>query len=187
MSSTLFAYCKPRAVLQAPSHIRHYAKPPDTGLGDERLASIRRVLYPANLRNKPTPTGTWRKDVRQTIQRAIPSVQAHNTIERAWLLHRRHLRKRREAELTRKYECMRRAMEELKSIDMKLFMEANEVEDPRRRSEVEMKLMRSMPVLEARAMDARIRGLFPRELKIPADTPSKTGWNYEWKPIERPI
>ncbi|KAJ7492202.1 hypothetical protein FB451DRAFT_1021591 [Mycena latifolia] len=187
MSSTLLACLRPRAVSSIPSHVRQYAKPPDAGLGDEKLTIIRRALYPANIRNKPTPTGTWRRDVRQTIQRAIPSVQAHHTIERAWLLHRRHLRKRREAELTRKYECMRRAMEELKKIDLKLYMEANEVEDPRRRSEVEMQIIKSMPVMEARAFDARIRGLFPRELKIPADTPSKTGWNYEWKPIERPI
>jgi len=82
---------------------------------------------------------------------------------------------------------MRAAMEELKNIDLKLYMEANEVEDPRRRSEVESGVMKGMPAMEARAVDARIRGLFPRELKIPADTPSKTGWNYQWKPIERPI
>ncbi|KAJ6601399.1 hypothetical protein DFH09DRAFT_562048 [Mycena vulgaris] len=184
MSNALW---KPRIVSHIPSHVRQYAKPVDAGLGDQRLAIIRRVLYPANIRNKPTPIGTWRPDVRQTIQRAIPSVQAHQTIERAWLLHRRHLRKRREAELARKFECMRRAMEELKNIDFKLYMEANEVEDPRRRSEVEMAIIKELPALEARAFDARIRGLFPRELRLPSDTPSKTGWNYEWTPIERPM
>ncbi|KAJ7109772.1 hypothetical protein C8R44DRAFT_262519 [Mycena epipterygia] len=162
-------------------------KPSDLAQGDQRLVLIRRALYPANIRNKPTPTGTWRPDVRKTLQLAIPSVQAHQTIERAWLLHRRHLRKRRDAELTRKFECMRRAMEELKSIDLKLYMAANEVEDPRVRSRVEMEMAKSMPALEARAFSARIRGLFPRELRVPTETPSKTGWNYEWTPIERPL
>ncbi|KAJ7116782.1 hypothetical protein C8R43DRAFT_1077950 [Mycena crocata] len=184
---SLSSLLRPRALCHVPPHVRHYAKPPDPNMGDQRLTLIRRALYPGNIRNKPTPTGTWRLDVRQTVQRAIPSVQAHHTIERAWLLHRRHLRKRREAELARKYECMRAAMEELKGIDFKLYMEANKAEDPRRRSETEMEIIKTMPVMEARAFDARIRGLFPRELKAPADTPSKLGWNYEWKPIERPL
>ncbi|KAJ6623091.1 hypothetical protein B0H10DRAFT_2011130 [Mycena sp. CBHHK59/15] len=187
MASSLQACARPRAVPSAPSLARWYAKPADLSAGDTRLTLIRRALYPGNIRNRPSPTGTWRPDVRQTIQRAIPSVQAHQTIERAWLLHRRHLRKRREAELARKFECMRRAMEELKEIDFKLYMEANKVEDPRARSAVEMELVKTMPAMEARSFEARIRGLFPRELKIPTDTPSKTGWNYEWKPIERPI
>ncbi|KAF7337617.1 hypothetical protein MSAN_02235000 [Mycena sanguinolenta] len=187
MASTLLAWCRSRVVSQVPSHVRQYAKPVDAASGDTRLLNIRRALYPANIRNRPSPTGTWRPDVRQTIQRAIPSVQAHHTIERAWLLHRRHLRKRREAELTRKFECMRRAMDELKKIDLRLYMEANKVEDPRARSGVEMEMMKQLPALEARAFDARIRGLFPREMKIPADTPSKTGWDYNWKPIERPL
>ncbi|KAJ7610966.1 hypothetical protein FB45DRAFT_942154 [Roridomyces roridus] len=182
MSSSLLTRWKPAATL-----VRQYAKPADPTQGDQRLNIIRRVLYPGNIRNKPTPTGTWRRDVRQTVQRAIPSVQAHNTIERAWLLHKRLVRKRREEQLERKYECMRRAMDELKKIDTKLYMEANQVDDPRRRSEAEMAQMKGLPVMEARAFDARIRGLFPRELKIPADTPSSTGWNYEWTPIERPI
>ncbi|KAJ7508667.1 hypothetical protein B0H11DRAFT_38194 [Mycena galericulata] len=184
MSGALAARCKPRVV---PSHVRHYAKPADPSMGDQRLNLIRRALYPPNIRNKPTPTGTWRPDVRQTIQRAIPSVQAHQTIERAWLLHKRHVRKRREEELARKFECMRRAMDELKKIDLKLYMEANQVEDPRRRSEVEMEMMKNLPAMEARAFDARVRGLFPREMRIPADTPASKGWNYEWTPIERPI
>ncbi|KAJ6486209.1 hypothetical protein C8R47DRAFT_533586 [Mycena vitilis] len=187
MASTLLAWCRARPVSLVSPYVRHYAKPSDPGVSDQRLTIIRRALYPANIRNRPSPTGTWRPDVRQTVQRAIPSVQAHHTIERAWLLHRRHVRKRRDAELARKFECMRRAMDELKNIDFKLYMEANKVEDPRLRSEVEMGMLKALPALEGRAFDARVRGLFPRELKIPADTPSKTGWDYSWKPIERPL
>ncbi|KAF7307288.1 hypothetical protein MIND_00522800 [Mycena indigotica] len=175
--------CKP----PAQALVRHYAKPADASMGDARLNLIRRTLYPGNIRNKATPTGTWRPDVRQTIQRAIPSVQAHDTIERAWLLHRRHVRKRREEEIKRKFECMRKAMDELRSIDLRLYMEANKVEDPRRRSPQEMEKFKSLPGLEGRAFDARIRGLFPREYRVPVDTPSKAGWNYEWTPVERPL
>ncbi|KAK7026174.1 hypothetical protein R3P38DRAFT_2946797 [Favolaschia claudopus] len=187
MASSLLAWSRARPISLTPAHVRQYAKPADANAGDARLILIRRALYPGNIRNRASPTGTWRPDVRQTIQRAIPSVQAHHTIERAWLLHRRLVRKRREAELARKFECMKGAMNELKRVDSRLYSEANKVEDPRARSKVEMEKMKQLPALEARAFDARIRGLFPREMRIPAETPSKNGWNYEWKPIERPL
>nr|GAT61359.1 predicted protein [Mycena chlorophos] len=187
-ATTTSARCRPQQALTTlQNHARHYAKPVDPTLGDQRIALIRRTLYPGNLRNKATPTGTWRSDVRKTIQRAIPSVQAHDTIERAWLLHRRHIRKRREEEIARKFECMRTAMDELRRVDMNLYMEANKVEDPRKRTQKEMETLKSLPGLEGRAFDARIRGLFPREFRIPVDTPSKSGWNYQWTPVERSL
>jgi len=155
--------------------------------GDPKKEIIRRVLYPGSIRNRASPTGTWRPDVARALQRAIPSVQAHHTIERAWLLHRRHLRKRREEELTRKFECMRKAMEELRRVDNRLYMEANKPEDPRARSMAEMELSKTLKSSELRMMEARIRGLFPRELRIPADTPPQNGWNYDWKSFPRPL
>ncbi|ESK96205.1 putative mitochondrial aconitate hydratase [Moniliophthora roreri MCA 2997] len=170
----------------AQSSIRTYARKGE-GPSDPQKEAIRRALYPGNIRNRPTPTGTWRPDVGTTIQRAIPSKQAHDTIERAWLLHKRHVRKRREAELVRKFDCVKSAMDELAKIDGHLYYEANRTVDPRARSPEEQKIMRSMKSPVARAFDARIRGLFPRELRIPTDTPSKTGWNYEYKPVQRPV
>ncbi|KAJ3854709.1 hypothetical protein EV368DRAFT_72728 [Lentinula lateritia] len=53
---------------------------------------------------KATTTETWRPDVEKALQYAIPSVQAHDTIERAWLLYKWHIRKRREVETERKFE-----------------------------------------------------------------------------------
>ncbi len=78
---------------------------------DPQNEILRRTLYPSNIRNRESPTGTWRPDVMKALRRAIPSKQAHETIERAWLLHERHMRWRRNAEAERKFECMRRAME----------------------------------------------------------------------------
>ncbi|KAE9409249.1 hypothetical protein BT96DRAFT_848618 [Gymnopus androsaceus JB14] len=167
------------------SQIRCYARK-ESGM-DPKKEIIRRSLYPGNIRNKPTPTGTWRPDVEKALQHAIPSVQAHDTIERAWLLHQRHIRKRREAETEKKFECMRKAMEELASIDNHLYMEANKPENPRARSAEEASIMRTLKASEARALDARVRGLFPRELRVPTDTPSRNGWKYEWKPFHRPL
>jgi len=169
-----------------PTSIRHYAAPTESS-SDPKRDIIRRVLFPSNIRNRPTPIGTWRPDVGRAIQRAIPSVQAHGTIERAWLLYKRHLRKKREAEIARKFECMKKAMDVLHEIDPRLYMEANRPEDPRARSAAEMTMRKAMKASELRAMEARIRGLFPRELRMPTETASRTGWKYEWKAFHRPI
>lgn len=158
--------------------IRHARK---VAHGDSQNELIRRALYPSNIRNKETPTGTWRPDVAKALQIAIPSKQVHNTIERAWLLHERHLRWRRNAEAERKFACMRRAMEELEKIDPVLFKEANRVEDPRTRSAAEVELLKSSKGAEKKKLDSRLAGLFPREIRLPTDTPSRSGWNYDWK------
>ncbi|TFK17373.1 hypothetical protein FA15DRAFT_698464 [Coprinopsis marcescibilis] len=155
--------------------------------GDPKKDIIRRVLYPSNIKNRASPVGTWRPDVARALQRAIPSAQAHYTIERAWLLHKRHLRKKRDAELSRKFTRMKEAMDELHCLDTKLYLEANKPEDPRARSQVEMALMKQLRISEARILESRIRGLFPRELKIPTDTPSRAGWNYDYKRFHRPL
>lgn len=81
---------------------------------------------------------------------------------------------------------MRKAMAELEVLDPRSFVEANRPEDPRARSVVEVELAKTLRGPERRAVEARIRGLFPREMRPPPDTPSQTGWNYEWKPIVPP-
>ncbi|KAH7922864.1 hypothetical protein BV22DRAFT_1093911 [Leucogyrophana mollusca] len=188
MSSSLLVPSSSRLSLRvSQTSVRYAGRKAETTGGDPKKEILRRVLYPSNIRNKPSPTGTWRPDVGRALQRAIPSVQAHETIERAWLLHQRHLRKKREAELARKFECMRAAMEELEKIDSRLFMEANKQEDPRARSEAEVAALKNMSEPEKRAIESRPRGLFPRELRVPTDTPPKHGWAHEWRPFARPL
>ncbi|KAI5124135.1 hypothetical protein M0805_000946 [Coniferiporia weirii] len=148
---------------------------------DPQNELIRRVLYPSNLRNKETPTGTWRPDVAKALRRAIPSKQAHETVERAWLLHERHLRWKRDEEAERKFMCLRRAMGELEKTDPVLFKEANRVEDPRKRTEAEVGSLNTLRGVEKKAMEGRLPGLFPHEMRLPTDTPPRTGWNYDWK------
>ena len=147
--------------------------------------NIRKALYPSNITNKPTPTGAWRPDVARAIQIAIPSKQAHETIERAWLLYQRHQRWKREEELAGKYECMKKAMDELEKIDPRLFKEANRPEDPRQRSVAQIEVAKSLRGVEKKALESRLPGLFPRELRVPTDTPARDGWKYEWTPVVR--
>jgi len=188
MSTWVISSSRPRLQLQFLhlTAIRTYAAPSDQ-TGDPKQQIIRRVLYPSNIRNRATPTGTWRPNVGRAIQRAIPSKQAHETIERAWLLNKRHIRQKRDAELARKFECMKQAMDVLRELDHRLYMEANKKDDPRVRTQEEVRMMKTMKASEIRAMESRIRGLFPRELRIPTDTPSRTGWKYEWNAFKRPV
>ncbi|KAF5312366.1 hypothetical protein D9619_002673 [Psilocybe cf. subviscida] len=187
MSASLIHSSRTRLTLKAlPCTTRSYALPSIDTSGDPKKDTIRRVLYPSNLRNKPTPTGTWRPDVSRALQYAIPSKQAHETIERAWLLHKRYLRKERDAESARKFECMRKAMDVLHRLDDKLYAEANRKEDPRARSQEHMAAVKTMTTAQIKAVEARIPGLFPRELRIPTDTPSREGWKYEWKSAPPP-
>lgn len=185
MSSPLLALRQSHLPLRVAQTSVRYAARSEVGGGDPRRDIIRRVLYPSNIRNKPSPTGTWRPDVGRRLQRAIPSVQAHETIERAWLLHQRHIRRGRQAELERKFECMKKAMETLRGLDPKLYAEANKEDDPRGRSPAEVELYKTLKGPERKALESRIRGLFPRELRIPTDTPPRGGWSYEYTPILR--
>ena len=82
---------------------------------------------------------------------------------------------------------MRDAMELLADIDPHLHYEANKKEDIRERTAPEQEVAKGMKITEQRALDARIRGLFPREIRVPTDTPSKNGWNYKWNPFPRPL
>lgn len=114
-----------------------------TGHSDPKVDVLRRALYPPNIRLRETPTGAWRRDVARVLRYAIPSAQAHETIERAWLLRERHLRWKRDAESARKFECMRRAMAELHSVNVDLYNEANKTEDSRILAVAEVEAMKS--------------------------------------------
>lgn len=36
----------------------------------------------------------------------------------------------------------------------------------------------TIPVLQGKE---KVEGFFPREMRLPTDTPGKDGWNYNWK------
>ena len=163
---------------------------PEAAPPDPRNDIIRRTLYPERTPNVTglvsSPTGVHRPDVALALERAIPSAEAHETIERAWLLHKRQLRWKREAESQRKWDCMHRAMEELHQLDTRLFHEANRPEDSRIRSPQLVEQLKKARGAEKKILESRLPGLFPREMRIPTDTPPRSGWNYDWKPLMLP-
>ncbi|KAF8604076.1 hypothetical protein BDV93DRAFT_522886 [Ceratobasidium sp. AG-I] len=160
---------------------------PETAPADPRNDIIRRTLYPdrANavahiVGNKASPTGVHRPDVARALERAIPSAEAHETIERAWQLYKREQRIRREEELRRKYASMVRAVEALEKLDPVSYAEAVRGVDSRRLSEAERERMKEMKRGAKKKAESRVEGLFPREMRIPTDTPSRDGWNHGW-------
>ncbi|CAE6420482.1 unnamed protein product [Rhizoctonia solani] len=157
---------------------------PDVTPPDPRNDIIRRTLYPERTPNvtglASSPTGVHRADVELAIERAVPSAEAHETIERAWKLYQRQVRERREAELRRKYESMRKAVEVLKELDPVSYAEATRGVDSRRLSEAERERMKEMKRGARKKAESRVEGLFPREMRMPTDTPSRNGWNHGW-------
>ena len=111
--------CHSSLPLQTTRTAVFYSTAQDTNTANVKREVICRMLYPPNVRNRPSPTGAWRPNIGCTLQCAIPSAWAHETIEHAWKLYQRHLRKKRDAELQHK------GMAELEEIDPILLKEAN--------------------------------------------------------------
>jgi large subunit ribosomal protein L40 len=151
---------------------------------DPRKEQMKNILYPPNrLHPKDTsPTGCYRPTARRALRKIITNRTVHETIERAWLLHQRHVRKAREAEMQCKFDSMRRAMTELEHSYPHLAREANRKPDPSSRTEEETRLASKLKGFARRAMDARLPGLFPREMRPPTDTPPTGGWKHDWRP-----
>ncbi|KAL1916015.1 mitochondrial 54S ribosomal protein mL40 [Calcarisporiella thermophila] len=91
---------------------------------------------------------------RPTLQLSEEDLLRHDTIERAWKLVQSKRREARQMELERKFRMQREAMLELERTDERLF--------------------RGALVKDRQAV-------FPVQLKSATETPSPTGWNYEWK------
>ncbi|KAG9097983.1 hypothetical protein FRC06_006943 [Ceratobasidium sp. 370] len=159
---------------------------PDPTPADPRNDIIRRALYPIERSrevvsgDRASPTGVHRPDVQLALERAIPSADAHEMIERAWQLHLREQRERRGEELKRKYESMVRAIEVLRKLDPVSYAEATRGVDSRRLSEAERERIKGMKRAARKKAESRIEGLFPREMRIPTDTPRRDGWNHGW-------
>lgn len=171
---------------------RHYAfgsknkQPPSNAkknTQDVRLENMRIALYPPTRTDRSAdPTGVHRPDAPAALERVIPSAEAHETIERAWVIWQKNKREAREAELKRKFDRMKAAMDDLEKTDPKRYRMATSKPDPRKMEKELQEELKQYRGIDRRALEARIEGLFPRELRIPTDTPSRDGWNYEWRP-----
>ena len=162
------------------------------GMIDPRMENLRVALYPRTRAERgEAPTGVHRPDVVAALERTLPSsssstitsTESHETITRAFKLFARRKRIQREEELHRKFECMKAAMTELERHHPSWYRSAKVKPDPRgvsKEDEAEFRLYRgtARTAVEARS----IEGFFPRELRVPVDTPPRDGWQYDWAP-----
>ncbi|KAI9478399.1 MAG: mitochondrial ribosomal protein L28-domain-containing protein [Benjaminiella poitrasii] len=109
--------------------------------GDTRLEVIRRVLFEPPVREK-------------TIVLEGERLEQHETIERAWKLHKMRSREQRERTLERQFRAMQTAMNELEKTSDRLFKGA---------------------IVKSRHLT------YPKQAKIPTETPSAQGWDYSYK------
>ena len=110
------------------------------------------------------------------LKAAVPSLAAHDTIERAVKLQARTDRLAREAELKAKYEAIREAMTELEAVSPRLFAAA--IEGEKERSVVKSSRTEAGKLASA---DGRVPGLFPRQMRVPTETIGNFRWDSEWK------
>jgi len=163
------------------------------GMVDPRMENLRVALYPRTRAERgEAPTGVHRPDVVTALERTLPSssssststsTESHETITRAFKLFARRKRILHEEELHRKFECMKAAMTELERAHPLWYRSAKVKPDPRgvsKEDEAEFRLYRgtARTAVEARS----IEGFFPRELRVPVDTPPRDGWQYDWAP-----
>lgn len=94
---------------------------------------------------------------REPLEVSEEDQERHETIERAWKLVKMLERETRDAELERKFRAIREAMLELERTNDKLFRGA---------------LVRNRHIT------------FPRQMKIPTETPPTAGWDYNYKAPE---
>ncbi|KAG8926303.1 hypothetical protein FRC02_008984 [Tulasnella sp. 418] len=144
--------------------------------------TISRMLFPLVFgKGSENPNGVHRWDIHRALRRAVRSAEAHETIERAWQLHKRELRELRQEELRLKYESMKNALDKLQELDPQLYEIATARVDQKGILPDDAAELKTLKGPAKKLYQSRIQGLFPREMKIPVDTPRREGWDYAWK------
>jgi len=81
---------------------------------------------------------------------------------------------------------MKRAMDELERVDIHLARMASVKDDPTLRSTEDAEIASKVKGVARRMLDARLPGFFPREMRVPTETPAKGGWDHHWRPPPPP-
>jgi len=163
------------------------------------------ALHETSKTHASSPTGTYHPGVIDRLTHIlVPSSssdparakETHETITRAHLLSKRLDRESRERSLRLKESSMVRACQALKEISesssdpsvKKLYESAMYRPDARNKNSAspapEPVEGKKLSLAERKYYDARIEGLFPREMKVPRETwPNGDRWDYGWKRV----
>ncbi|SCZ98500.1 BZ3500_MvSof-1268-A1-R1_Chr7-1g09180 [Microbotryum saponariae] len=125
---------------------------------DSRIDLIRKTLY------ESSPTDQERL---QALSKVVPSIEAHETITRAWALHRRHQREAHEGSLRAKYASMQAALQLLEQTSPQLYAKATQGD-------------KFQNVDQEGYGNERLTGIVPRELRAPMELAGKVRWDSGW-------
>ncbi|CAO1624171.1 unnamed protein product [Jaminaea pallidilutea] len=161
---------------------------------DPRGDAIRRMMYPAE-----TDAIANRKKAKkpETLEEALPyGPEVHETIDRAWKLYQREQREEFEEDLRVKRERMREAVADLAKTNKRLYRAATYRVAPTKRSPTEQAMLVDLGIVSGQGakgpkmspspeqrrharnlMGRRLEGLFPREVRVPTNTPPKKIWS----------
>lgn len=109
------------------------------------------------------------------LKKAVPSLEAHETITRAWALYQRQQREALEKNLKVRYDAMRDAISELEQTDKRLF-------DAATAPQPSLAHRHKGAAGVAASREGRIDGLFPRQIRAPTEAKGETvKWDSEWR------
>jgi len=147
---------------------------------DMRIHNMREHLFGSE---KDPAKGRQALDAKRAaaLAEVVPSREAHETIERAWSLFRRRIRESRKAALDARISSLRQALVALEQADPNLFEQATLKPTC---SETLPAVRKGNKSAKAVSESGRIPGLFPRQLRVPTETPRTSLWNGDWK---RPV
>ncbi|CAO1627604.1 unnamed protein product [Sympodiomycopsis kandeliae] len=154
---------------------------------DVRQEALRRMVFPpreeAEQSRKQRKIPTSRSD-------ALPfGEEVHSTIESAWKLYQRTRRESLSEDLRVKRLRMHEALQDLKSENTRLYRAATYRVSSNKRSPSEQAKLVEMGIVPnaettseqrrtaRKFLGKRLEGLFPREMRIPTETPSRKIWN----------
>ncbi|KNZ57736.1 uncharacterized protein VP01_2087g10 [Puccinia sorghi] len=123
------------------------------------------------------------------LEKAVPSYEMHETIDRAWKLNERHRREEQEQALERQYLSMNKALEELRLSDIHLYLKVikdNNGSIHRLQNILQPSSINGVSKININST-GKLHGLFPRQLKLPVESlpnPDKV-WDHDWiNPID---
>jgi large subunit ribosomal protein L40 len=173
--------------------------------GEPRPRTFFTALHESSKTHASSPTGAYHPQMIDRLTHILaPSSssdptrakETHETITRAHLLSKRLDREARERSLRAKENSMSRACQALKDLSesstdssvKNLYEFAMYRPDARNRNSASPSPApvegKKLSLAERKYYEARIEGLFPREMKVPTETwPNGDRWDYGWKPV----
>lgn len=109
------------------------------------------------------------------LKKVVPSLEAHETISRAWALHERNKREAFQHNMKVRFDAMQEALQELEVADPRLFQAATAPQ-----SSLSQKHKGAEGLSASR--EGRLDGLFPRQIRVPTEASGDTvAWDADWK------